>query len=376
MRLSTSLLMLWSLALLGACADRDPGESVPLPDDTVPEAPDLASLPDNTMPETPDLASLPGPAGWQGDLPCARCTGIRTALVLAPDGTFRLDEGYLGLAPEVDTLFGSTGRWSWSLQSQVVVLYGSGESPRYLEAVAGGGLRALDLQGASIVSAMNYTLSPLSSVPPLSGMVRMVGAFTYFADSATMVECRSGLMLPVAMEGPYIDLERAYMASGTEPGAPMTVRVSGTLETRPAMDGPGSEVMLIVSEYGGGALDEACPAVEVRAALASGRWTLLALEGWAVGTPRAGAQSPTLEWDAEESRISGSAGCNQYSGRGFLRGTLLVAEALASTRMFCADIMETEERFLEVLSEGGAVRLEDGSLILYAGSVEVARFAR
>jgi len=379
MRSSAAVLIAFGVLLLGACRDRDPSESVPIPSNAtvVGTAPDLVPAPESIgVSGIHDMGSLSGPAGWQGDLPCADCAGIRTTLYLSPDGTFRLDEGHLGLAPRADTLVGSTGRWTWSPQTQVVSLYGSGESRQFLESAADGALVALDREGAAIVSDLNHTLSPVTHVPTLSGPLRLTGAFSYFADAATLVECRSGLMLPVSMEGPYIELEREYLASGTEPGTPMTVRVTGILESRPAMDGPGTEVVLIVLEYVGLTPEEVCPAIEVRDAIASGRWTLLALDGSAIGNPGAGSEAPTLEWDGEESRIGGSTGCNLYSGRGFLRGTLLVAEPLASTRRFCSGIMETEQRFLEILSDGGAVRLDNGVLILHAGPLEVARFGR
>jgi copper homeostasis protein (lipoprotein) len=35
--------------------------------------------------------------------------------------------------------------------------------------------------------------------------------FSYMADAAGFRDCRNGLSFPVAMEGAYIDLERAYL---------------------------------------------------------------------------------------------------------------------------------------------------------------------
>ncbi len=321
------------------------------------------------------LAPLSGAAAWEGDLPCADCPGIRTVIVLDPDGSFRMQEGYLGRAPGSDTLFASYGRWTIPADRDRITLHGSGESPRHYSPRADGTLRMLDLEGNEIASALNYTLAPLPAVPPLSGQVRALGAFTYMADAALLVECSSGVQLPVAMEEGYLELERAYGAAGVEPGGPALIRVIGRVEERPAMEGDGTDASFVVESHefvDGGA----CGALAVRDALASGEWRLVSLAGEAVEVPEGRGSVPTLQWNAVESQVAGSAGCNRYTGRGFLRGTLLVTGPAAATRMFCEGAMELEDRFLAVVSGGGVLRLEGEELVLFRGPEEVARFGR
>lgn len=74
--------------------------------------------------------------------------------------------------------------------------------------------------------------------------------------------------------------------------------------------------------------------------------------------------------DVEGERISGSAGCNRYSGR-FLRDAVgITVGPLAATRMACAPaLMAQETRFLKLLggATGYLVR-GDGALVLRADS--------
>lgn len=348
-------------AFLAACGGESESEPASAP------APATQSAP------AASLAPLSGAAAWQGDLPCADCPGIRTVLVLDPHGTFGMQEGYLGRGPGADTLAATHGRWTISTDRDRITLHGSGESPRHYSPRADGTLRMLDMEGNEIASELNYTLAPLPAVPTLGGWTRVLGLFTYMADAALLVECSSGLQLPVAMEAGYLDLERAYGAAGVEPGAPLLVRVQGRVEDRPAMEGDGTERSFVVeeSELADG---EGCDALAVREALASGEWQLASLDGQGVEPPPGAGSLPTIQWNPLESQVAGSAGCNRYTGRGFLRGTLLVTGPAAATRMLCEGTMELEDRFLAVMAEGGVLRLEGGEFVLFRGPEEVARF--
>jgi copper homeostasis protein (lipoprotein) len=321
------------------------------------------------------LPSLSAPAAWQGDLPCADCAGIRTILVLQPDGTYRQQHGYLGLAPEADTLFGEMGRWVLERDRHRIALHGSGEGTGWFSVREDGSLRMLDREGREIESALPYSLSPIPGVPELKAPLRMTGAFTYMADAALFVECRTGIQLPVAMTEGYLPLERAYMEWRAEPLDPMVVRIRGWVEEQPAMEGDGREEVLVVESFQVGDSEIPCPALEVREALAEGEWRLESLRGETVVVAASG-ELPTLQWEPEESRLSGSGGCNRYTARGFLRGTLLVTEEARVTRMFCQGAMELEAGFLEVVAAGGPLRMDDGALLLFQGPEEVARFGR
>ncbi len=346
--------------------------------------PSACSVPDGNDPPEGAPASAwtgedvvrPAAGSWSGDLPCADCGGIRTVLELRPDGLFRMQEGYLGRGPEGDTLFASYGRWEREPEGgRITLVTSSGVDARYLRTTARGGLRVLDLQGEEIHSDLPLELDPLQAPPSLEGLARILGAFTYLADAAQVVECRSGVPLPVTMEGGYLELERAYMASGVEPGSPLRVRMTGRVVERPAMDGPGSEEVFLVERFEGSEPDAPCPALSVRDRLAGATWELRELDGAILPadepTPFA---VPNLAWDPAESRVAGGAGCNNYTGPGFLRGTLLVTRELITTRRFCEGRMAIEDRFLEVIGAGGILRLDGDTLVLRHGPDRVGAF--
>ena len=86
------------------------------------------------------------------------------------------------------------------------------------------------------------------SVEPSSDRHR-TGRFTYMADAAMFEDCRNGKRFPVAMEGGYLELERAYLNSGIEPGSPIVVEVEGRYLERPSMEGNHNKVSLIVDTF-------------------------------------------------------------------------------------------------------------------------------
>lgn len=333
--------------------------------------PDGAPADASTQP-VPGVVSLEVPAepmSWVGTLPCADCAGIQTTLTLRGDGTYRRSDAYLGTGASGDTLFTSVGRWfRMDVELPTLVLLSGSGGVQPFQALAGGSLRFLDGNGQAIASDLPHRLEPTAD-PRHAGRFDAAVAFTYFADAALAVTCEAGVQLPVAMEGAYLALERAYAAAGYTGPDPMLVRVRGTLEERPAMDGGGLDTVVVVAGH-----DESatlpCPVMDLPAALA-GSWRLTRLDGTEL--PPEGP-SPTLTRDPVDGGISGNAGCNRFSGTTALRGSLLVTGPLAVTRMFCQGGMELEARVLQLLEAGGWVRLEDGTLVLRQGPEEVARF--
>lgn len=74
----------------------------------------------------------------------------------------------------------------------------------------------------------------------------------------------------------------------------------------------------------------------------------------------------TAEFTAE-GRVSGSAGCNSYSGGYELEGTSIVFSPISSTRKMCAEpagIMEQEILFLQALEKSDTYSITEGCLEL------------
>lgn len=183
-------------------------------------------------PAAVDSAGLKLPATFRGMLPCADCEGIRYHLDLWPDGVFYLRQSYEG-TPVVAY---DRGRWRRDPSRPVILLYGGRERPLQFEVKGPQMIRLLDQQGRPIQSSLPYELTSDGALTPLSLVLQ--GMFRYMADAARFEDCLTGRSYPVAMEGDYVKLERAYLeADKPEPGAPLMASFEGDITRRPAMEG-------------------------------------------------------------------------------------------------------------------------------------------
>lgn len=76
---------------------------------------------------------------------------------------------------------------------------------------------------------------------------------------------------------------------------------------------------------------------------------------------------PTLEFNANENRISGFAGCNNYFASYEVMGEELTIGPAGATRKMCQE-MTVEDAFLPMLGEVATHKLEDKELQLFDGS--------
>lgn len=74
---------------------------------------------------------------------------------------------------------------------------------------------------------------------------RWRGDFVYFADSAIFTDCATGQQWPVAKEGDYLALEKAYLNWQGEPKAPVLANFDGHIDIREPMEGPLREHMIV-----------------------------------------------------------------------------------------------------------------------------------
>lgn len=93
-------------------------------------------------------------------------------------------------------------------------------------------------------------------------------------------------------------------------------------------------------------------------------WSLATLEGAKV-TVAAGHEAPTMTFSKEGSRVFGTGGCNNFTGSfaSTASGGLTLSQ-VASTRMFCINDMETEDRFFAIFDKVRGYRISDGTLSL------------
>ena len=110
--------------------------------------------------------------------------------------------------------------------------------------------------------------------------------------------------------------------------------------------------------------------------LTSAQWELVK---WSTQPmPPAGVHPIVLRFDqrGDEGRVSGHAGCNQFSAPYVLRegGEITIATPVA-TRMTCApDTMEFEERLLDKLESVSAYKINGSTMELIAGDGHLLNF--
>lgn len=98
-------------------------------------------------------------------------------------------------------------------------------------------------RGHPATASLVLTRATEPAAPPLRGM------FVYMADSPIFEPCGGQRRVPVAMEGDYLALERAYTTAGAVPGLPMLATVEGRIEERRRMEGEGTQPALVVTRF-------------------------------------------------------------------------------------------------------------------------------
>jgi heat shock protein HslJ len=93
-------------------------------------------------------------------------------------------------------------------------------------------------------------------------------------------------------------------------------------------------------------------------------WTLTAMNGQAVITDTNVTATFTPGETANAGNISGSSGCNTYNAGYTLNGSNLAVQPAATTMMFCATGMETEQAYLQALQTSTSYEIFVDKLVL------------
>lgn len=204
----------------------------------------------------------------------------------------------------------------------------------------------------------------------------MGGEMVYMADAARFYECATGRSYPIAMEGAYIDLERAYGESARPPGSRLYVTFEGTVTDRPKMDGVGNEPTVVVGSFVGVWPHQDCARAQSDAPLVGTVWRIVTLDGAAV-SPVTGRREPSLTLTSTAGQVTYSAtvGCNGVGGDVTLNGDRITFGAGIGTLMSCGDALDAvERRMVSVLSRATQWRIVGPTLVLRdAGGATLAR---
>jgi copper homeostasis protein (lipoprotein) len=301
------------------------------------------------------------PASFLGVLPCADCPGVKHHLDLWPDKVFHLRREWL----ERETRFDDLGRWHYEPGRRALVLYGGTEMPLQFEVIGPTELRLLDLEGQPIDSELDYSLRTDGNLTPTDLELFFGGDLQYMADAAVFTECLTGRRYPVAMEGDWIQAERAYLEAAPEPGGRLYTTFEGRLTDRPKMEGEGIERSLIVQRFINVWPGQSCPRSLAQADLLETYWRIVRLADEPIRTAEQ-RREPHLILRQEDNRLSATVGCNHVMGSYELEDGSLRFSGTASTRMACPPPLDAWERALaEVLDKTRRFRIVSQTLELY-----------
>lgn len=307
------------------------------------EEPAAAATPDTAARAgTYDEIGLELPATFTGTLPCADCPGVAWHIDLWPDGVFHLRQEYL----ERDGDYFDLGRWRKDPTREAILLYGGREAPLMFSIEDPRTLRKLDIEGRPIESDLPYELTSSATLERTDLSMPLHGMFTYMADAPGFRECLTGRFYPVAMEGAYIDLERAYLAADKpEPGAPILAFVEGEITDRPPMEGDRDVPTLVVERFDRLAPGQTCEPAMSKASLVSTYWKITEMAGEPVRAVE-NWREPHILFGAGETRYSSTVGCNQVNGAFEVEGDRLELRPGPTTLMACPPPLDEMERTL------------------------------
>jgi copper homeostasis protein (lipoprotein) len=186
-------------------------------------------------------------------------------LDLLPRGRFQLRQSHQGQPDprRVDDI----GRVQFDRPGGRLVLTGSSGAVMHFELTADGDLRKLADDGRPIDSMHPHLLRRLDMPVPIEPRLALTGWFVYLADAASIELCADGSRLPVAMEGDYLALERAYVAARRNAGQAEIVAVQGVIALRPSAEpGQPPRPTLVVERFDGMRPGAACRGASLDAA--------------------------------------------------------------------------------------------------------------
>ena len=191
---------------------------------------------------------------------------------------------------------------------------------------------------------------------------RMRGTYVYSGDVANFVDCETGNRYPVASEGDRRVLQRAYSSARAQPGSPVVVVVDGYTASR-RMGSQEYVPAVVIERFVAIERDGVCTEAG-SAALENTYWKLVRIgeRPVAASDPKA---EPHLQLDRNAKRVSGSGGCNRFTGGYSLDGDRISFTELAPTRMFCAPAMDQERAYFGALAPAGRWRVDGQRLELF-----------
>src|SRR5262245_15493660 len=176
----------------------------------------------------------------------------------------------------------------------------------------------------------------------------------------------------VEYDASQIDATKTYLVRATVSAGGKTLFASRSSYTVLTHGAPTKAEILVEKTRSNRPAGAAAATLDPR--LAASTWTLVAI-GTTPAVPGTGGP-PSLAFEAEKTRISGSTGCNSFFGTYALEESgQLGLDPFGMTMMACAEELSQQEKaFLDALRATTAYRISGAALELLAGGRVLARF--
>ena len=318
---------------------------------------------------------------FSGTLPCADCVGTRHVLTLRPDGLFYLQRTYLRTENAGQRVL-ELG--AWNINAGTLSLVSSLGEVQRLEIGTEGTLRLTERDGQLLDPTPDYTLArePEGRVP--DGAYRIRGTYTERGGRRTLQPCGSDHQFSVDPgERPLLQ-QKLAKAGGL--GKQALVLVTAALDPPPADNAKFVRETVHVSSLmsaetggvcGGGspprtpdlpmppakaAAAPAQPRADSVAQVIGIRWVLVEAGGENVA-PNPDAPEAAFRL-LEQGRVTGTTGCNRFTGAYAIEGHNLRFKALAMTQMACPETRTIEANYVKAMNAARSYQFSGDTLEL------------
>ena len=215
----------------------------------------------------------------------------------------------------------------------------------------------------------------MASSPIEDGMLRYRGEYTYGHEVnifCPSINSQCYWVGGTTADEVRVTLRQFYAAFSDGPYDPICVVIEGRIDREAERSGFAADFDGFISVAGVfGMCDETD--IVTHGDLQHHRWVLVSINGQAVSLGEDG-MTPELDF-GEQMTVTGSSGCNRFSGQAALRGEHFVIEGLASTRRMCGELAnEVEGTVLRVLGSESSIKLDSERSLTLESDQAVLRF--